>query len=103
MKDVYVRYNGDILYRPSENTTVFNVLKLTPPIGIDSPDITVGEDGVITVTVPSDATGTITIEIDGKTYTGDVVNGTAVFIVPGPVRVHMTSGHTTPVMTGTFL
>ena len=83
LKDVYVRYNGDILYRPSENTTVFNVLKLTPPIGIDSPDITVGEDGVITVTVPSDATGTITIEIDGKTYTGDVVNGTAVFIVPG--------------------
>ena len=83
LKDVYVRYNGDILYRPSENSTVFNVLKLTPPIGIDSPDITVGEDGVITVTVPSDATGTITIEIDGKTYTQDIVNGTAVFIVPG--------------------
>ena len=83
LKDVYVRYNGDILYRPSENTTTFNVLKLTPPIGIDSPDITVGEDGVITVTVPSDATGTITIEIDGKTYTEDIVNGTAVFVVPG--------------------
>ena len=83
LKDVYVRYNGDILYRPSENTTTFNVLKLTPPISIDAPDITVGENGTITVTVPSDATGTITIEIDGKTYTQEVVNGTAVFVVPG--------------------
>ena len=83
LKDVYVRYNGDILYRPSENVTTFNVLKLTPPVSIDSPDITVGEDGVITVTVPSDATGTITIEIDGRTYTQEIVNGTAVFVVPG--------------------
>ena len=83
LKDVYVRYNGDILYRPSENVTTFNVLKLTPPVSIDSPDITVGEDGVITVTVPSDATGTITIEIGGRTYTQEIVNGTAVFVVPG--------------------
>ncbi|WP_407422243.1 Ig-like domain repeat protein [Methanobrevibacter sp.] len=83
LKEVYVKYNGDILYRPSENTTTFNVLKLTPPISIDSPDITVGEDGIITVTVPIDATGTITIEIDGKTYTQVVKNGKAVFTVPG--------------------
>ena len=83
LKDVYVRYNGDVLYRPSENTTTFNVLKYTPTMDIDAPDITVGDDGVITVTVPGDATGTITIEVDGRTYTQDVINGTAVFVVPG--------------------
>ena len=83
LKHAYVKYNGDILYRTSENSTIFNVLKLTPPIDINSPDITVGEDGVITVTVPSDATGNITIEIDGKQYTQPVENGTAVFVIPG--------------------
>ena len=83
LKDVYVRYNGDVLYRPSENTTTFNVVKYTPTMDIDAPDITVGDDGVITVTVPVDATGTITIEVDGRTYTQEIVNGTAVFVVPG--------------------
>ena len=82
LKHAYVKYNGDILYRPSENTTTFNVLKFTPPIVIDAPDITVGENGTITVTVPANATGTITIEIEGKTYTQPVENGTAVFTVP---------------------
>ena len=82
LKHAYVKYNGDILYRPSENSTTFNVLKFTPTVNIDAPDITVGEDGVITVTVPYDATGFITIKVDGKQYTQPVVNGTAVFIVP---------------------
>ena len=83
LKHAYVKYNGDILYRPSENKTTFNVLKFTPTVDIVSPDIKVGEDGVITVTVPSDATGNITIEIDGKKYTQPVENGTAVFVIPG--------------------
>ena len=80
---MYVRYNGDILYRPSENTTTFNVLKLKPPIDVDAPDIEVGEDGKITVKVPKNATGKITIKVNGKTYTSKVKNGKAVFIVPG--------------------
>lgn len=56
---------------------------------VDAPTITVGEDGVITVTVPKDATGTITIKVKGKTYTAPVKNGKAVFIIPGlKVGVH---------------
>lgn len=81
--EVYARYNGTILYRPSENTTTFNVLKLKPPISIDAPEITVGEDGVIIVTVPDDATGTITIEIGGKRYTSEIEDGEAIFFIPG--------------------
>ena len=83
IKKVKVEYNGTALYRPSENTTTFNVAKLKPPVEIEAPEITVGEDGVITVYVPEDATGTITIEIEGKRYTADVENGKAVFKVPG--------------------
>ncbi len=82
-KLVTVEYNGTILYRPSENSTTFNVLKLKPTIDVFAPEITVGDDGVITVIVPKDATGTITIEIEGRRYYAPIENGKAVFIVPG--------------------
>ena len=88
-KNVTVEYNGTILYRPSENSTTFDVLKLKPPVDIEAPEITVGEDGEIIVYVPDDATGTITIEIEGKRYTADIEDGMAIFIVPGlKVGVH---------------
>ena len=83
LKNVYVKYHGDILYRASENTTTFKVLKHKPPIDVIAPDIKVGEDGKITVTVPKDAKGKITIKVNGRTYTKPVRNGKAVFIVPG--------------------
>ena len=82
-KDVHVYYNGTEKYLPSENSTSFNVLKLTPPVNIDAPEIYIGEDGVITVTVPNDATGTITIEIEGERYAAEIKDGKAIFIVPG--------------------
>ena len=65
------------------------MLKIEPTIDIDAPEIVVGEDGIITVTVPDDATGTITIEIDGKRYTAPIEDGVAIFIIPGlKVGVH---------------
>ncbi|MBQ9025751.1 MAG: DUF11 domain-containing protein [Methanobrevibacter sp.] len=82
-KDVHVYYNGTEKYLPSENSTTFNVLKFIPEVNIDAPEIYIGEDGVITVTVPDDATGTITIEIEGERYTAEIKDGKAVFIVPG--------------------
>ena len=42
-----------------------------------------GEDGTVVVTLPSDATGTVTIDVDGKQYTAQVKDGKAVFKVPG--------------------
>ena len=59
------------------------MLKLKPPVDIEAPEITVGEDGEIIVYVPEDATGTITIEVAGKRYTAPVEGGSAIFIVPG--------------------
>ncbi|WP_458453061.1 Ig-like domain-containing protein [Methanobrevibacter sp.] len=76
-------YSGDDKYLSTTGKDTFNVLKHKPDINVDSPDITVGEDGVVTVTLPDDATGSLTIEIDGKTYTANVKNGKAVFRIPG--------------------
>ena len=88
-KNVTVWYGGNMIYRPSENSTAFDVLKLKPAVDVVAPRITVGEDGVITVKVPKDATGTITIEIEGKRYTAEIEDGEAVFIIPGlKVGVH---------------
>jgi uncharacterized repeat protein (TIGR01451 family) len=80
---VKVRYNGDDVYLPSENATTFKVKKIVPPINVDSKDIYVGDDEKITVTLPDDVTGKVTITVDGKKYTSDVINGKAVFKVPG--------------------
>ena len=78
---VNVTYSGDDNYLPSQNTTSFEVKKVDPTINVDAPTITVGEDGIITVTLPEDATGTVTIEIDGINYTAPVKDGKAVFNV----------------------
>jgi uncharacterized repeat protein (TIGR01451 family) len=81
--DVKVRYNGDGTYLPSDNSTSFKVKKIKPPIDVDSQDIYVGEDEKITVTLPEDATGKVTITVDGRKYTADLVGGKAEFTVPG--------------------
>ena len=73
----------DAQHTPATNTCSIEVKKILPPVNVDAPTITVGDDGVITVTVPEDATGTITIEVEGKSYTAPVKDGKAVFHVPG--------------------
>ena len=80
---VVATYSGDDKYLPSNTAGKFNVLKTKPDISVDSPDINVGEDGTVTVMLPEDATGTVTIVIEGKTYISKVENGVAIFIVPG--------------------
>ena len=80
---VDVTYSGDDKYFPSSNSTTFEVKKILPPVDGFAPTITIGDDGIITVTVPDDATGNITIEIEGKIYTAPVKDGKAVFNVSG--------------------
>ena len=86
---VTASYSGDDKYLPINGADNFKVSKQKPDITVDAPDITVGDDGTITVTLPDDATGTVTIEVGGKRYTAEVKNGKAVFKVPGlSVGVH---------------
>ena len=83
LKHATVRYDGNETYAPSDNTTTFTVKKHKPPIDVDSYDIYVGEDETITVMLPDDATGTVTITVAGRKYTSQVVNGVATFNVEG--------------------
>lgn len=53
------------------------------PISVDVSDIKVGDVAKITVNVPPGASGKVTIEIDGKQYTTNIVNGKAIFKVSG--------------------
>ena len=93
---VQARYNGDDKYLPANCTAKFTVSKVKPDISTSAPTIKVGQDGKITVTVPKDATGKITIEIDGKNYTALIKDGKAVFVVSGlkvgkhPIKVYYT-------------
>jgi len=84
----------DAQHTPSTNTCSIEVKKILPPVNVDAPTITVGDDGVITVSVPEDATGTITIEVEGKSYTAPVKDGKAVFYVHGlKVGTHGIKAH----------
>ena len=78
-----IYYSGDDHYSPIEDSVKFKVNKILPTLNIDSKDIAVGKDGKIVITLPTDATGTVTIEVDGKTYTAQVENGKAILIIPG--------------------
>lgn len=78
-----VSYEGDDKYLPSSTTTLFKVIKNKAPVSADGDTIKVGDDATVVVNLPSDATGKVTITIDGKEYTTDVVDGKAIFYIPG--------------------
>ena len=59
------------------------MLKILPPIDSATHDIEYGEDEVIIIHLPEDATGTVTIVVDGKSYTAPLVDGKATFKIPG--------------------
>ncbi|MCQ2737104.1 MAG: Ig-like domain-containing protein, partial [archaeon] len=74
--DVY--YPGDNNYWGMTVGTGFNVSQADPNISVAVDNITYGNNVTVVVTVPSDATGTVTVVLDnGMNQTVDVVNGTA--------------------------
>ena len=81
-----VIYPGDRKYLPSSTTVRFTATKVKTPINAAGDKIEEGNDATVVVKVPEDATGTITITVDGKKYTEEVENGQAVFTVPGLVK-----------------
>ena len=67
--DVVAKFNGDDKYLASEDSAKFNVTKLASTIDIAVDNIKVGEDAVISVALPEDATGEVIISVNGKNYT----------------------------------
>ncbi|MBR6993776.1 MAG: Ig-like domain repeat protein, partial [Methanobrevibacter sp.] len=66
-------------------TTIFTVSKTYPSINItvvNETSIYVNDTVKVIVTVPSDATEDVTIEINGMKFTNSTVNGNATFYIP---------------------
>ena len=78
---VVVRYAGDDIYMSCVNTTSFNVLKVN--LSVTNETIVIPDDNqtVYSISLPSDATGTLTVSVDGKTYSEVLVNGKAAVMV----------------------
>ena len=74
---VDVNYAGDNKYLPSSNSTKFSISKLPSSVLVNVKDIVVGEDAVVNVVLPDDATGSVTITVNGKDYVVDVKYGVA--------------------------
>ena len=74
--NVKVEYPGDKTYTSKSNSTTFNVVKYNPEISLNKNTVKKGENFV--VTLPKDASGTVTAVIGGKTISAPVKNGQAV-------------------------
>uniref|UniRef100_UPI003868E6C8 Ig-like domain repeat protein n=1 Tax=Methanobrevibacter sp. TaxID=66852 RepID=UPI003868E6C8 len=72
--NVTVRFNEDKKYYNSTNSTLFNVSQAKPTIIIDVDNVTYGNETVIVVTLPEDATGNVTVKINDTYYVFDTQN-----------------------------
>ncbi len=82
--DVFVKYIGDNNYNSAQNTTKFTVLKISDyNMDVTVPEFKEGVNSTVGVDLPKDAEGTVTVEIEGKKYTANIINGTAKVNVPG--------------------
>ena len=81
--DFAAKFAGDNNYNAVSDSGKFNVNKVDSAIDVAVSDIKVGEDAVITVKLLSDATGNVTVNVNGKNYNGTVINGMANVKVSG--------------------
>ena len=82
--DVFVKYVGDNNYNSAQNTTKFTVLKISDyNMDVTVPEFKEGVNSTVGVDLPKDAEGTVTVEIEGKKYTANIINGTAKVNIPG--------------------
>ncbi|WP_299523536.1 hypothetical protein [uncultured Methanobrevibacter sp.] len=75
----YDKFKG---YLESENTTSFSVFKVDKyTFDVSANDINVGENAVIDVVLPEDATSDVVAIVNGVNYTGKANNGGAKIII----------------------
>jgi hypothetical protein len=79
---VSVVYTEDGTFAGKENSTTFNVASVDPSMNVDVKPIDVGQVAKINVTLPEDASGTITVNVNGTKYVADVINGSAIVSIP---------------------
>ena len=64
-RTVTAHYNGDSIYQGSDASGIINIRKAKSQIKLNTTDLAIGENILITATVSSDATGNITFHIVG--------------------------------------
>ena len=81
---VNVTYTGDSKYPGFSNSTNVTIdSNITADSAFDIPTSTETSSPTFSINLPSDATGYLTVEVDGKKYAAVVENGTASITVPG--------------------
>ena len=76
-------YNGDAKYLSSSNSTSFKVSKISGyDIKVNVSEVNEGENATVTVILPKDATGNVTLVMNNRPYFAKVNNGTAKVIIP---------------------
>jgi len=84
--NVTLFYEGDNKYNNVTNYTVFYVTQGAPEIIIDVDNVTYGNETLIVVTLPEDATGNVTVKINDTYYVFDTQNLTeGKAILPGVI------------------
>ena len=78
---IKVTYSGDEYYSPNSTTKGFNVIRLNSTCDIKG-NIEVDNSASVYVTLNDDATGKVSITVNGNKYTCNLVEGLATFRVP---------------------
>ena len=79
---VVARFAGDDKFNEATNSTRFSVLKVNVPVTNETISIPESDTTEYSVSLPSDATGTLTVTVDGKVYSETLVNGKATVNIP---------------------
>ena len=78
---INVTYVGDDQYLPNVNSTDVSVSKIPSNVNVTVEDIGSGV-AVVTVEVPDDATGNVTVKVNKTVVTVGIVDGKAVAVIP---------------------
>ncbi len=82
----FITYSGDEKYNNKaiyETFTVAESAKIDPEITVTINNTTYGENVVITINTPADATGNVDITVNGAIHTVGIINGTATATISG--------------------
>ena len=79
--EVEVIYSGDDTHNGTSTLANITAPKYDTPIGVEIGEAKEGEPVTITVTVPENATGNVTVSVGGKDYPAEIKDGKAVVTV----------------------
>ena len=75
-------FDGNENYTGSQNTTNVIKGKKSSLVNVSAEDIAYGDDAVIVVRTGEGQTGFVTISVNGKEYSSEIIGGGATFLIP---------------------